>query len=91
MRGLIISCLPFLLSACCCPRGPSATSGQRGPLPGAVSIPTPSVIASPTDTLTRASMHNVALHVDDDIRLRIHHLYGQLRVLGGQHVSILDD
>jgi hypothetical protein len=91
MRGLILICVPILLSGCCCPGGGSATSGQRGPLPGTVSIPIPSVIASTADTVTRASMQNVAMHIDDDIRLRIHHLSGQLRDLSGQHVSILDD
>jgi hypothetical protein len=92
LTGIMTTAVVALVVAgCCCPRSPAVGSGRRGPLPDSLAIAIPPVLAAESDTITEAAMQNVSLHVDDDIRLRIRNLRGQMRDLSGHRVAVLDD
>ncbi|HEX8693074.1 MAG TPA: hypothetical protein VF746_11680 [Longimicrobium sp.] len=81
-----------LLVGCCSRSRLDLGPPHRAPLPSALVIPTPDAARpAASDTITEASMRNVALHVDDDVRLRIRQLRGRMHDLSGQHVVLLDD
>jgi hypothetical protein len=84
-----------LLGACLsywsCYRVPAVPPGQRGPLPGTLTLPLPDQVVAASDTITEAAMQNVLFHLDDDIKLRIRRLRGQLADVTGHHLPIFDD
>jgi hypothetical protein len=79
------------LSYWSCYRVPTLPPGQRGPLPGTLTLTVPDQVVAASDTITEAAMQNVLYHVDDDIEMRIRRLRGRLADVTGHHLPILDD
>ena len=82
----------LLFVGCCCPRlAPAIGPANRLPPPSAIVLPTPAAVTAASDSVTEIAIRKVALHVDDDIRMRIRDLRGRIRDLRGERVVDLDD
>ena len=80
-----------LCSGVSCVRIPVTPPGHSAPLPAALVYPVPEGLPDAVDTLTQVEMHNVNMHIDDSIHLRVHHLRGTVHDLEGHHLIVLDD
>lgn len=89
--GVVLVALLTLGAGLACVRIPVTLPGHSAPLPAALVYPVPEAITDAADTVTEMEMHNVDMHVDDNIRLHVHHLRGTARDLDGKHLIVLDD
>ncbi len=80
-----------LLAGCCASRAPALPPPHRLPAPSEVVLPAPAIVEASPDTLTRIEMRNVFFHLDDDARLHVLRLNGEMHDLTGRHIVDLDD
>ena len=89
--GAAVAAALLLLPGCCCPGRMDLGPPRRGPAPSALVVAAPDGLPAGADSVTEAEMHNVNLHVDDDVLLRVRALRGRVRDLRGERLVKLDE